>query len=168
MGKKADLRKKKKDKLKPRHAVDTSVLMEYALGTKNSKDCENYLTRLGNPYIGCISDLVLGEFMGVAYSKESLRERFEELVRALVVAMKNNDLVVTWFDDKALEVFNGLGQLRDIKDRDKKILACALRDECSQLVTLDRPLIKLGECRIKLDNHTHRINIIDPQTALSY
>jgi len=129
----------KKESLKPKHHIDTCVIIESAKDTKLGNICKKYLNLIGYKYRGYFSLPVVGEYFIKVITdikefikQEQMFEYFRDLIRNKKIkfyVLKNISLKIRV---KELDA--------KIDSTDASILACAIEDE-AVLVSLDNDLL---------------------------
>ena len=129
----------KKESLKPKHHIDTCVIIESAKDTKLGNICKKYLNLIGYKYRGYFSLPMVGEYFIKVITdikefikQEQMFEYFRDLIRNKKIkfyVLKNISLKIRV---KELDA--------KIDSTDASILACAIEDE-AVLVSLDNDLL---------------------------
>ena len=129
----------KRESLKPKHHIDTCVIIESAKETKLGNICKKYLNLIGYKYRGYFSLPMVGEYFIKVITdikefikQEQMFEYFRDLIRNKKIkfyVLKNISLKIRV---KELDA--------KIDSTDASILACAIEDE-AVLVSLDNDLL---------------------------
>ena len=146
----------KRELNKPKHHIDTGVIIEATKETNISTFCENYLKLIGCKYRGCFSIPMLGELFLKTYGDikdEVERELFFRWVFEFV-EHKN----VSFYSLRDLSLPFELTKIDGrVKGIDALILASAIKDKAT-LITLDTDLLKSEEIKRK-----YKVKILTPK-----
>ena len=122
------------------HHIDTSIILE-PKGTENGRYCRKYLHKVGYNYNGILSFPVLSELFSVVLLLQKYEERMTlfETINDIVKAREIN-----FYSPKKIETI--ISKIKEIERRldplDTEILACAIENKASVLVTLDDNMLK--------------------------
>ena len=135
------------------HHIDTSIILE-PKGTENGMYCRKYLQKVGYNYRGVLSFPVLSELFSVVLLLQKYEERMTlfETINDIVKARE-----IKFYSPKKTETI--ISKIKEIDRRldplDVEILACAIENKASVLVTLDDKM--LASTKIQ-DSFKIRIN----------
>lgn len=123
----------------PKHHIDTSIIIEPER-TANGRYCRKYIQRLDYNYRGTLSSPVLSELMISMLKLRDTQKRhaFLDVLENLVQTRKVEFYVPVDIHEISI-------QIKEADDRidptDVDIIACAVENRASNLVTLDKKLI---------------------------
>ena len=125
------------------HHIDTSIILE-PKGTENGRYCRKYLQRVGYNHRGVLSFPVLSELFSVVLLLQKYEERMTlfETIYDMIRARE-----IKFYSPKKTETI--ISKIKEIDRRldplDVEILACAIENKASVLVTLDDNMLKSEE-----------------------
>ncbi|GEM_PF-3569183 len=123
----------------PKHHIDTSIFLE-SEKTEEGRICFKYLQKVGYNYNGRISFPSLSEIFSIIIQLNNYNER-QTMLETIIKILKDRKINLYCpenLEDIVIEIKridNRIDQL------DRQILGCAIEDETSTLVTLDRKLL---------------------------
>jgi predicted nucleic acid-binding protein len=143
MSSKFKRKRENKEAIKPKHHIDTDVLIDYLTSkdTARFRVANDYVNKIPSKFRGHLSIPVLGEFLGVVFNKYS--SSMEERQRLL----NSFDEQVSYRKITVMSTFKFerlLPKLHEfyLDSTDLQILLCAITDpDCACLVTTDPNLL---------------------------
>jgi len=149
---------RKKD-MRPKHSIDTSIILSYLIRDKNEYQCTRYLARMGYLYNSYVSSPMIGELIAVVAIKH--RKKSIEIINDFAILLKNTDFEYSVPKDKAYELYKEIRKL-DVTPTDAILLATAVEDKHDVFVTLDTRMLKV-RAKIWKD---YRIKIMKPEELI--
>ena len=122
----------------PLHHIDTSILLE-PISTEDGRICKRYLQKVGYNYRGTVSLHVLGEVtLKIMLLKDMEKRNVAFGLLADVIDARN----IGYFTPRNLKLaYDVLEVDARLSPTDAAIIACAVEDRVSNLITIDKKLI---------------------------
>jgi len=129
----------KRESLKPKHHIDTCVIIESFCDTKLGSICKSYLNLTGIKYRGIFSLPMVGEFI-IKVLTEAENDLKKELDFKYFYELIDKNKIKFYVAKNPALVVEIMKIDPKLSHTDASILACAIEDE-AVLVTLDKNLI---------------------------
>lgn len=153
------VRQRRRLEMTPLHHIDTSVILEPEK-TENGRFCRRHLHRVGYKYRGNISFPVLSELFLVLVRIKDYRDKHGlfDFIDGTIATRK-----IGFHSPKSISGI--VERIEELDSRitpvDREIVACAVEENASTLITLDKNLIHNGKIEEEF-----RIKIMHPKELL--
>lgn len=128
----------KREQRKPKHHIDSGIIIEIIKKTRLEESCKKYLNLVGYKYRGCFSLPVLGELLMKTYVDVKNEVEREIFLRWLFETIDYRK--IDFYTLKNLDLPSKLNKIDGrVKGTDALILACTIEDK-AKLITLDEDL----------------------------
>ncbi|MCK4730532.1 MAG: PIN domain-containing protein [Candidatus Aenigmarchaeota archaeon] len=129
--------------LKPKHHIDTCIIIESAKNTKTGMICQKYFNLVGYKYRGYFSLPVIGEFF--IKILDEIKEQYDRETALILLYDLKEEKSINFFvpsnKSKIGKITEEILSLdRRLEFTDASIVACAIEDK-TILVTLDKDLL---------------------------
>ena len=147
--------------------IDSNIFIEAWTEQNNNEFCEKTIRKhMNNQTKSYIPIIVPGEVLYGILKETKDKERITTILKEYKNRFLDKNINFIFIDNKVIKIKKDLDEIYNIDEHDKFIVACAIKEKCSEIITLDEIMYN-EQNKIRKISHNHKnykISIIKPNS----